>query len=454
MNEITHHKKTLGQRDIILFSVSAILLLDTLAAGAAGGPSVIFWWLFFGLIFFVPNALISAELGCTYPEQGGIYAWVRDAFGERWAARVTWAYWINMAVWLPAIYILFAGVFAQLFASDMELGWQIAIAIALSWITVAVNILALDIGKWVPNVGAILKVIIFGVIIVGGFLHAGSVGSANEFTLASMTPRLDDSVQYLGVLIYGMLGFELVSASSEEMNDPGRDVPRGIFVSGFIILSLYTLATAAILVAVPAEEIDLVEGLMDTLYMLLGDSAASQAFALTLGIGALYTFFSNGTTWALGGNRAACEAAQAGELPNFMGQENKDSGTPVGAAISMGLVATAALILFGVLAGNNEDLFWDLFAFSAVLFLLPYVGMSLAFLKLRTLHPDRHRPFRVPGGNAFAKLCAYTCVVVLILAIASFCYVPGEGMAWPVFIGSIALMVVGEFFILSSEPAD
>ena len=139
MNETIQHNKTLGQRDIVLFSVSAILLLDTLAAGAIGGPSVIFWWLFFGLVFFVPNALMTAELGCTFPEQGGIYAWVRDAFGPRWAARVTWAYWVNMAVWLPAIYILFAGIFSQLFMPDMSLTWQMGIAIALSWITVGVK---------------------------------------------------------------------------------------------------------------------------------------------------------------------------------------------------------------------------------------------------------------------------------------------------------------------------
>ena len=65
MNTAVEHQKTLRQRDLVLFSVSAILLLDTLAAGAVAGPSAIFWWIFFGLIFFVPNALITAELGCT-----------------------------------------------------------------------------------------------------------------------------------------------------------------------------------------------------------------------------------------------------------------------------------------------------------------------------------------------------------------------------------------------------
>ena len=451
MSTAGQHQKTLRQRDLVLFSVSAILLLDTLAAGAVGGPPVIFWWIFFGVVFFVPMALITAELGCTFPEQGGIYAWVRDAFGERWSARVTWSYWVNIAVWLPAIYILFAGIFAQIFAPDMTLGWQIALGIVLSWLTVLVNVVALQVGKWIPNLGALIKVLIIAVLIVGGFNYGLNHETANEFSMSTMQPRWGDTIQYLPVLIYGMLGFELVSAGSDEMRNPARDVPRAILISGAIIITAYTAATAAILVAIPAGDINLVEGLMDTLYLLLGDSSLGQTVALVLGIGALYSFFSNGVTWALGGNRAIAEAAQAGEMPAFLGRESEKNGTPVGAAIWLGISSTVILLVYGLLAGSNEDLFWNLFAFSAVLFLLPYVGMALAFVKLRRMYPGRERPFRVPGGETSARLMAWVCVLVLIAAIALFCYVPGEGMLWPVTIGSIVLMAIGEVFIRVQE---
>ena len=78
MSEKSHsHIRSLGARDITLFTVSAILLLDTLAASASIGVSSIFWWILLGIIFFIPYGLISAEMGTSYPEQGGIYAWVR-----------------------------------------------------------------------------------------------------------------------------------------------------------------------------------------------------------------------------------------------------------------------------------------------------------------------------------------------------------------------------------------
>lgn len=454
MNNQADHPKTLRLRDVSLFCISALLLLDTLSAGAAMGPSVIFWWLLLGLVFFVPIGLMTAELGCTFPEQGGIYAWVRDAFGERWAARVTWCYWINVAVWLPAVYILFAGIFAQLFMPDLGLTAQIVIGLSLTWATVAVNLLALDIGKWVPNIGALLKVVVFGVLIGGAVVYGLSHPPANTFSLETVTPRLGDSYQYVGVIIYGMMGFELICASADEMRNPTVDIPRGIFLSGLVVILAYVLATASILVVVPAGEVDLVEGLMDTLRLLLGESAAGRAAAFAIGVAALYTFFSNAVTWAMGCNRAAAEAAREGELPRLLAYRSPDSGAPVGAALTLGVACTVVLLLYGVMAGSNESLFWDLFAFSAVLFLLPYIGMCLAFLRLRSLYPRRPRPFRVPGGRGAAVLCTGVTVMILACSIALFCYVPGDGVQWSVFIGSLLMLALGEACIRWTESPE
>lgn len=450
MTEQIQHKKTLRQRDMVLFTVSAILLLDTLTAAASVGAPSIVWWLLLGLIFFVPFALICAEMGCAYPEQGGIYAWIRDGFGGRWASRATWCYWVNTAVWIPAIFILFAGVFKQMFFPELSLGWQIGIGVALTWLAVVVNVVTLDVGKWIPNLGAILKVIIFLAIIVGAFIHVQGHGMANPLTLETLKPDWGSSLQYIPAIIYGMLGFELVSAGSEEMQDPARDVPRAILISGVIIIVLYLLGTMAVLAAIPAGDINLVEGLVDTLKLFFGGSAAGELFVLALGIGALFTFFSNGVTWALGCNRAAAEAAMEGELPRIFAIESA-KGTPIGAAVLMGLVSTLVLVLYGFLSGSNEDLFWSLFAFSAVIFLLPYEGMLLSFVKMRIIDAEHHRPYRVPGGLGVARLAAWTCIGILALSVVLFVYTPGEGLQWPVLVGVVVTLLVGEVVIRFSE---
>jgi amino acid transporter len=248
-----------------------------------------------------------------------------------------------------------------------------------------------------------------------------------------------------------MLGFELVSASSDEMKDPARDVPRAIFISGAIIITLYIMGTIAVLAAIPAGDINLVEGLIDTFKLFFGGSPAGNSFVLILGICALYTFFSNGVTWSLGCNRAAAEAAQEGELPHIFGYEHPKLGTPVGAAVLMGIVSTFILLLYGFLSGSNEDLFWSLFAFSAVIFLLPYEGMFLAFIRMRLQDPEHPRPYKVPGGIGIARVFAWICFLVLALSIVLFIYVPGEGIDWTVFSGVIVTLAIGEVVIRYAE---
>ena len=211
------------------------------------------------------------------------------------------------------------------------------------------------------------------------------------------------------------------------------------------------LGTIAVLAAIPAGDVNLVEGLIDTFRLFFGDSTAGRAFTLALGVGALFTFFSNGVTWALGCNRAAAEAAIEGELPRVFAIESKKLGTPVGAAVLMGLISTVILVLYGFLSGSNEDLFWSLFAFSAVIFLLPYQGMFMAFIHTRVNDPDHHRPYRLPGSLAVAKVAAWTCFCVLALSIVLFVYTPGEGVQWPVLIGVLTTLGIGEFVIRLAE---
>lgn len=459
MSEVNKNIKTLGRRDIFLFCISAVLLLDTLAAGAVMGPTIIFWWVALTVLFLIPFGTISIELGSVYPEQGGIYAWVKRAYGQKMASRISWYYWANVAVWVPAIFILFSGVFSQLFFPEMSLTAQITLGVALIWVVVLVNTLALNIGKWIPNAGAAIKLVIFALLIFGGLSYGLEHGIANEFTLATMIPSTENggwSLQYLPAVVYGMLGFELASASSAEMKNPKKDLPKAVFSSIAVVVGAYILATTAILVAQPAGDVDVVDGLVDTLGKFFGGSAMGDAFVIVLGVGALYTFFSNAVTWSMGANRASAEAALDKELPALFAIESKQ-GTPVGSAILLGIAASVLLVLYGVMAGNNEDLFWSLFAFSGVIFMLPYVAMCTAFVKLRESHVGSNGTiaddgnFRFPGSPKVAKFFAYLCAAILSVTIILFIYTPGEGMAWEVLWGALAVIFIGEIVTNSNR---
>ena len=214
-----------------------------------------------------------------------------------------------------------------------------------------------------------------------------------------------------------------------------------------LILALYSLATLGILAAIPVTELDIVDGLIDTLNLFFGGANQGTLIVTTLGIGALYTFWSNGATWAMGCNRAIAEAAAENQLPAAFAYSAENRSAPLGAAILMGVVCTAALILYGGLASTNEDLFWSLFSFSAVIFMLPYIGMVLAFAKLRFSEPTAPRPFRVAGGTTIACVLSGICVIILLATIALFLYVPDEGPQFATLYGVVVVLIVGELLI-------
>jgi len=443
--------RVLRRFDVTLFTVCAVLVIDQLAAAAAIGPSAIFWWVFTLVVFFVPYALISAELGAAYPEEGGIYAWVRRAFGPTWGARASWLYWINVALWMPSVYVLFAGMLAQMFAPDLPLWAKIGIGIAMSWITVYINVIALNIGKWVPNTGAIIKSAIMVIIGVGGAVYAFRHGIANDLSPRHLAPGLQAGLAFLPVIVYNFMGFELMSGAAEEMRNPQRDVPLAILISGFLIAAFYLLATVGILIALPVEDIGLIAGLLDALHRLFDEFPGGATFVTVLGLGALFTFLANMVTWTMGANRSAAEAARRGDLPAVFGKLHPAHGTPANAAIITGAVSTVVIIAYGFIAGSAEDLFWTLYSFSSIVFLLPYLLMFAAFVALRRIDAVRERPYRVPGGAASARALAILCSLFVVQAIVLFVWVPGQpqdmSKTVAIGVGVLVTLIVGEWLI-------
>ncbi|GAM71520.1 agmatine/putrescine antiporter [Vibrio sp. JCM 19236] len=218
-------------------------------------------------------------MSTAYPGEGGIYDWVKQAFNFKWAVRTTWFYWINVGLWMPAVYIMFAGMFAELFMPDLSLWGQIAICVLLTWLTVWICNVSADIGVWVTNIGAVLKILVIGTLGVGGFVYAMKHGVANEFTFQAMVPSLDSAVNFLPAIVFNLMGFELVATMTKEMKDV-RDMPKAVFLSIGITAFLYIFGTVGILMALPVENIGLVAGLIDTFKTLFGGGVFGTAWCI------------------------------------------------------------------------------------------------------------------------------------------------------------------------------
>ena len=407
--------RVLGRLDLLLFSVSAILTIDTLASAASMGVTWFTWWGITMLVFFVPYGLMTAELGAAWPGEGGLYVWVREGMGPRWGSTAAWFYWINNAYWIPSVYLIFAGTFETIFLEGKDTWREAGIAILLTWLTVLLGVAKLEVSKWIPNVGAVVKVAIFVALGVLGF---GSLLSgrppANDFSLTQFLPRWSDSLAFLPVLLYNTLGFELMSSAGEEMRDPQKDVPRVILEAGLLICVVYTMGALGILLAVPLQDLSIVTGTWDALEVLGRQwGRAGGALVLALGLGFLYACVANIVTWSLGVNRVAAVTAEEGLLPSVLGRLHPRFKTPHMAFIIMGLVSTALLVGNAALSRSASNVFWMTFKLSGVCFLISYLMVFPSFLILRYRRPDRLRPYRMPGGLLVAWVSSLVCWIFI-----------------------------------------
>ena len=96
-------RKTMGFWDVLLFNIATVLGPRWIAAAGHNGTSSISLWVIAALFFFVPGALVINELSSRFPEEGGLYAWSKEAFGDFHGFIAGWTYWIYTVFYFPGL---------------------------------------------------------------------------------------------------------------------------------------------------------------------------------------------------------------------------------------------------------------------------------------------------------------------------------------------------------------
>jgi amino acid transporter len=447
-------KKVLGFWDLTFFSFCAIFGVEAIATSAAIGPSAISWWLICIVGYFLPFGLIAAELGSTYPEQGGIYIWIKKGLGNKCAARSTWYYWVSLPLWVPAIYIAIAEIIGHMFFPNMSLWSQILIGIIMIWVSVGINLCPLRFSKWVPNFGTITRLaVIIGMLVAAVIYFLKNGRFANEINMSNIMPNLNAAIVFVPIIIYNLEGCELISAASGEMKNPARDIPKAVILSAIAIASLYLITTFAVWVVIPIPEINVASGILQVFTITFSGDWMKQAITVVLGFLISSTLFAEIVAWNLGMNRTVAEAANNGELPKTLGRMTK-SMAPVGASVISGIISTVVIIIYGFIAKNAGELFWHVVSFSMVVGLFSYLMLFPSFIILRTKDRGILRPYRVPGPNWFAVLLAVIAEIFILVALSVLIMQPGHNFmrsALPIIIGVLATVMVGEILVIYSS---
>jgi amino acid transporter len=446
----------MGTGKITFFCICAVIVLGTLTASASLGPSGLVLWGAAVLFFVVPNMMIISELGTAYPAEGGIYDWIRRAFGKRMSTRAVYLYWLSNGIWMGANYILLTGLInSGLMGGKMTLAVQLPLVIALIWATVAFISYKVDVGVWATVVGATFKILIMLTVGFGGIWYASQHGIANKFNLETLTPSAGSGIGFFSAIIYNVTGFELVACMGKVLRDPAKTMPKAILFSSLAVVGLYVFGSVGILMAIPAEKINLVSGIADAVSPIFGEGSFVVLMVLLF---FMLTIIGDQITWSMAPSRAAAEAARGGSLPGFIGRWHPKYQTPVGANIVLGVIGTVVTVVYSFFAaGDAADTFWSLFSFSGTCIISSYLLFYSSFLKLRLSDPHAVRPFKMPGGLPAAYLSTGVCLLFITICITLFVFpdiLSGKvnfNHSGPIVVGMILILAIGEIIIRRSE---
>jgi amino acid transporter len=444
-------RRALGFRDLVLFYLATTFSLRWIATAAAAGPVALVFWVIAAACLFVPMVFTVVELSSRYPEEGGVYVWSKRAFGPFSAFMTGWMYWATNLPYFPgllyfaaanALFVVPAGPTTRSLSASPS--YFIAVAVAGLTVAVVLNIVGLNVGKWLSNAGAIAGWIPIALLIAFGLYSWRKYGSATPITISSLKPGtgLKDLV-FLSTIAFAFGGVESASTMGEEIVDARRTVPRAVIAAGVLIAAFYIVSTWCLLLALPKAQISGLQGLLQAVQALATKAGAAWIIPIVAATITLNALGSVGG-WFAATARLPFVAGIDRFLPPVFGRLHPRWQTPYVALLVQ--AAIAFLFIFLGQAGTSVRGAYDaLVSMGIISYFIPFLFMFAAIVRLQR-EPAGPEVLRVPGGAPVAKLFGVMGFLVSVAAIALACVPadddPNKTLAVVKIVGGSAVMVI------------
>jgi amino acid transporter len=425
-------RKTMGFWDVLLFNIATVLGPRWIAAAGHNGTSSISLWVIAALFFFVPGAFVINELSSRFPEEGGLYVWAKEAFGDFHGFIAGWTYWIYTVFYFPGLLLASASMSAYVIGEkggpfSQDRTFLLLVSIALLLVAVLLNIIGLNIGKWLQNAGGVGTYTPLLILAGVGLLIYFRGGSATHFTVGNMMPTWNwDTVNFWSQIAFAFTGLELVSAMSEEVRDPRRTLPRAVFGAGAMIAFMYIVGTFAILTLAPAGDLDPKSGVFH----------AITAGSVVLKVGFLGIL---ATILVTVGNAGGVGSTVAGiarvpfvvgidrYLPAAFGKIHPRWKTPY-VSILVQAVVSGAILLLSQINNSTRSAYQILIDAAIILYFIPFLYMFAAVIKLAARKDRAENPHAIliPGGKAGLWLSGGLGFLVVLAGIFVSLVPPGD----------------------------
>ena len=441
----------MGFRDLLLFYVVTGVSLRWIATAAAAGPSSIVIWLGAWLLFYTPLALSVIELSSRYPNEGGLYVWSKRAFGDFSGFMSAWTYWTSNLPYFPAVlYFAASNVIYMRQEKWGHLSNDSAFYLWFSLLTLGaatlLNIVGLDVGKWLHNVGAVAMWIPALIVVVMGLVAYHRFGTATAFNFHTMLPSTHfTDLIFWSLLVFAFGGCETGSFMGGEIKNPRRTVPWALFFAGITVAFCYIAGTVGVLLALPSSEVSNLQGLMQA----VARTAGRVGFAALIPFAAFMIVLSNvgaASAYLAAVARLPFVAGLDRFLPPVFGALHRRWRTPWMALLTQAVIG--AIFIFLGQAGDTVKGAYDVMAAMTVItYFIPYLYLFAALFKLQS-EPAGPDVIRVPGGKPVARLVAVIGFLMTTFTIVFSCVPQPDEVNKPLAVlkivgGSIVLLAIG-----------
>jgi len=392
-------QKQIGIASLVMISLAALGGIRNWAPIAECGLSSIFFLTAAILGFFIPLSLISAQLATKWPQSGGVYIWVKEAFGPRFGFLAIWFLWIQNVIWYPTILSFIAAMLSYVIDPSLAASptYNVILILSVFWGVTFINMFGSFASSLMSSLGAICGTFApsFLIILLGFFWFFQGRPLEIAFEWNSLIPNLGSTEQLalLSGVMVSLLGIEMSAVHAGDVKDPQKNYPKSILYSSLAVVIFSTLGVLGIAMAVPKAELLLNAGCLQAFEHFL--SGYGLKFLLpTVGIMIALGALGSLSTWVVG----PCKGLLASDnLPSILRRTNT-RGAPKNLLLLQAAIVSVLSLLFLLMPSVNNA-YWILMVLTTQLYLLMYVLLFSAALRLRKNHPELKTSSLVPGGK-------------------------------------------------------
>jgi glutamate:GABA antiporter len=433
---------------LAMMTVGSVGYLGSAPAMSVFGLASVFLYVLPAFVFLVPVSLVAAELASGW--EGGVYNWVREGVSTPTGLLAVWCEFSQTIFYYPALLAYVGSTLA--YVIDRHLAgngvYTAAVIVVLFWSGVLISSRGVALVARLCSGGTLIGTLIPGAVlaVLGVIYLVQGNRSAAPMSPHHLLPAWSGLASVVLVVnsFFTYAGVEVNAVHVEDLADPGREYPRSIFVAMALVLAVFILPTLAIAWVIPGAHISFTAGVMqafDSLFRHFGLAFLVPVIAVALALGALAGMMA----WLDGPSEGLVKIGrEQGYLPPYF-QKVNENGIEVHILGAQAVVITLIALLYAFIPSISRA-YWIFTAMATQVYLIMYVLMFIAALRLRLTQPEHTRGYRAPALPLLCILGGLSSVVAFAIGFVA----PSQlGHTSPV---AYALLILGGLLVIGVIP--